>query len=123
MTTVDHEPQRDAASDADVRVLAALRAGDETAFMLLVEQYQGQLIRVAMMYVSTRDVAEEVVQETWLGVLKGLERFEGRSSLKTWMFRILTNIAKTRGVRESRTIPFSALVADEAGGEEFAVDP
>ncbi|MEX0782037.1 MAG: sigma-70 family RNA polymerase sigma factor [Dehalococcoidia bacterium] len=123
MTTVDHEPQRDAASDEDVRVLAALRAGDETAFMLLVEQYQGQLIRVAMMYVSTRDVAEEVVQETWLGVLKGLDRFEGRSSLKTWMFRILTNIAKTRGVRESRTIPFSALVADEAGGEDLAVDP
>jgi RNA polymerase sigma-70 factor (ECF subfamily) len=75
------------------------------------------------MYVATREVAEEVVQETWLGVLKGLDRFEGRSSLKTWMFRILTNIAKTRGVRESRTVPFSALAADEAGGEEYAVDP
>jgi RNA polymerase sigma-70 factor (ECF subfamily) len=123
MTTVDREPFRDAASDEDARLLAALRAGDESAFMMLVELYQGQLVRVAMMYVSTRDVAEEVVQETWLGVLKGLDRFEGRSSLKTWIFRILTNIAKTRGVRESRTIPFSALVAEEAGGDEAAVEP
>ncbi len=121
MTALD--PRPDTVSEEDARLVAALRAGDEVAFMALVEQYQGQLTRVALMYVSSREVAEEVVQETWLGVLKGLDRFEGRSSLKTWMFRILTNIAKTRGVRESRTVPFSSLVAGEAEGEETAVDP
>ena len=123
MTATDRQPASDVASAEEMALLAALRAGDESAFLMLVEQYQGQLVRVALLYVSTREVAEEVVQETWLGVLKGLDRFEGRSSLKTWMFRILTNIAKTRGVRESRTIPFSALVADESGSDEVAVDP
>ena len=121
MTAAEQRP--DVLSEEDMRLVAALRAGDEAAFMALVEQYQAQLTRIALLYVSSRDVAEEVVQETWLGVLKGLDRFEGRSSFKTWMFRILTNIAKTRGVRESRTVPFSALVADEAGGEERAVEP
>jgi RNA polymerase sigma-70 factor, ECF subfamily len=72
------------------------------------------MLRVAMMFVSTRAVAEEVVQEAWLGVLKGLDRFEGRSSLKTWIFRILTNTAKTRGEREGRSVPFSSL----AGGDD-----
>jgi RNA polymerase sigma-70 factor, ECF subfamily len=71
------------------------------------------MLRVAMMHVSTRAVAEEVVQEAWLGVFKGLERFEGRSSLKTWIFRILTNTAKTRGEREGRSVPFSSLAADD----------
>jgi RNA polymerase sigma-70 factor (ECF subfamily) len=73
------------------------------------------------MYVPTPAVAEEVVQETWIGVLKGIDRFEGRSSLKTWIFRILANIAKTRGERERRSIPFSSAAG--AAAEEPAVDP
>ena len=100
--------------------MAALRAGDERVFEQLVRMYQGTLLRVAQMYVSSRAVAEEVVQETWLAVLNGIDRFEGRSSLKTWIFRILANRAKTRGERERRTVPFSALGADDA---EPAVDP
>jgi RNA polymerase sigma-70 factor (ECF subfamily) len=79
------------------------------------------MLRVAMMYVSSRAVAEEVVQEAWLGVLAGLERFEGRSSLKTWIFRILTNTAKTRGEREGRSVPFSSLAGD-AEGEDPVVE-
>jgi len=85
--------------------------------MALVEKYGPSLLRVAQLYVSTRAVAEEVVQETWLAVLTGIERFEGRSSLKTWLFRILTNKAKTRGQREGRTLPFASLAAD---GDEYA---
>jgi len=79
------------------------------------------MLRVAMMYVSTRAVAEEVVQEAWLGVFAGLDRFEGRSSLKTWVFRILTNTAKTRGEREGRSVPFSSLTGDDQE-DEGAVD-
>ena len=78
------------------------------------------MLRVAMMFVSSRAVAEEVVQEAWLGVFKGLDRFEGRSSLKTWIFRILTNTAKTRGEREGRTVPFSSLGGD--ADDEAPVD-
>ena len=88
----------------DAAVVRALRDGDESAFTELVHRYQASLLRVAQMYVSNRAVAEEVVQETWLAVLKGIERFEGRSSLKTWIFRILTNTAKTRAQREGRTV-------------------
>jgi RNA polymerase sigma-70 factor (ECF subfamily) len=80
--------------------------------MALVDKYGPSLLRVAMLYVPTRAVAEEVVQETWLAVLTGIERFEGRSSLKTWLFRILTNKAKTRGRRERRTVPVSSLAVD-----------
>ena len=83
-------------------LLTGLRNRNEEAFAFLLETYYGQLLRVAMSYVSSRAVAEEVVQETWQGVLESLPRFEGRSSLKTWLFRILTNRAKTRGKRESR---------------------
>ena len=97
------------AADDDARVVAALRAGDEAAFRMLVAELHSSLVRVALVYVPSRAVAEEVVQETWVGVLRGLDRFEGRSSLKTWIFRILTNTAKTRGRREGRTIPFSSL--------------
>src|SRR5438876_6511510 len=93
----------------EMRLVEALRAGDERVFEQLVRMYQGTLLRVAQMYVSSRAVAEEVVQETWLAVLNGIDRFEGRSSLKTWIFRILANRAKTRAQRDSRTIPFSAL--------------
>ncbi len=84
----------------DGSLLAALRAGDERAFTALVRQYHTSLVRVARAYVRSHAVAEEVAQETWLGVLRGLDRFEGRSSLKTWIFQILTNRAKTRGERE-----------------------
>ena len=101
--------------------LDALRAGDEEAFAALVREYQASLVRVARMYVSTLAAAEEVAQETWLAVLNGLSRFESRSSLKTWIFRILTNIAKTRAVRDGRTLPFSAL-QDPARVPEAAVD-
>lgn len=103
------------------RLIEQLRAGDEAAFRELLHRYGPSMLRVAMMYVSTRAVAEEVVQEAWLGVLKGLDRFEGRSSLKTWIFRILTNTAKTRGEREGRTVPFSSLASDDEG-DETAVD-
>ncbi|HYX75732.1 MAG TPA: sigma-70 family RNA polymerase sigma factor [Gaiellaceae bacterium] len=108
-----------AASDAEL--IAALRAGDEHAFAELVREYHPSLVRVARMYVPTQAAAEEVAQETWLGVLNGLDRFEGRSSLRTWIFRILTNIAKTRAVRDGRTLPFSAL-QDPARVPETAVD-
>jgi RNA polymerase sigma-70 factor, ECF subfamily len=105
----------------DLDLVERLRAGDETAFMELVDQLQPAMLRVARMYVSTTAIAEEVVQDAWLGVLRGLHRFEGRSSLRTWIFRILTNIAKTRGQREGRSLPFASL----AGGDldAPAVDP
>jgi RNA polymerase sigma-70 factor (ECF subfamily) len=108
-------------SPQDARLLEGLRAGDDAAFVALMREYGAGMLRVAMMYVSSRAVAEEVVQEAWLGVLKGIGRFEGRSSLKTWLFRIVANTAKTRGMRESRSIPFSSL-GDDAGVEP-AVDP
>jgi len=97
--------QESVASSDDLEQLEALRNGDERAFASLVDRYYGSLLRLAMAYVPSRAVAEEVVQETWVGVLEGLSRFEGRSSLKTWIFRILTNRAKTRGQRERRYEP------------------
>src|SRR5215217_9103983 len=99
------------------QLLAALRAGDEAAFKQLIDRYHASLVRVAQAYVPTRALAEEVAQETWLAVLEGIDRFEGRSSLKTWLFRILTNRAKTRGIREGRSRPFSALEPDEPAVE------
>jgi RNA polymerase sigma-70 factor (ECF subfamily) len=108
---------------ADVRLVEALRRGEAPAFAALIDRYSSALLRVARMYVPSHAVAEEVVQETWLGVLRGIDRFEGRSSLKTWLFRILTNVAKTRGERERRTVPFSALVEAGAGETEPSVDP
>jgi RNA polymerase sigma-70 factor (ECF subfamily) len=103
-----------AVSVDDAQMVEALRAGDERAFEQLIGEYHASLLRVAQIYVANRAVAEEVVQETWLGVLNAIERFEARSSLKTWIFRILTNIAKTRGRREGRTLPFSALARPAA---------
>jgi RNA polymerase sigma-70 factor, ECF subfamily len=117
----DHASSAAAAEEAEL--LARLRAGDEGAFESLVEAYHGTMMSVARNYVKTRDVAEEVVQEAWLGVLKGLDRFEGRSSLKTWVLRILVNTALTRGGREARTVPFSSLAPAEAGGDAPAVEP
>ena len=104
------------------QLIDALRAGDEAAFMRLIRDYGAAMLRVAQHYVSSRAVAEEVVQEAWLGVLRGIDRFEGRSSLKTWIFRILTNTAMTRGEREGRTVPFSALGAGDEEDSEPAVD-
>jgi RNA polymerase sigma-70 factor (ECF subfamily) len=105
----------------DAQLVEALRAGDEDAFARLVREYQPSLVRVARIYVSTQAAAEEVAAETWLAVLNGLDRFEGRSSLRTWIFRILTNIAKTRGQRDGRTLPFSAL-EDPGRVPEAALD-
>jgi RNA polymerase sigma-70 factor (ECF subfamily) len=102
---------------SDEETLAALRSGDEQVFVELVQQHQALMLRVASRYVRNRTVAEEVVQETWLGVLNGLERFEGRASMKTWIFRILINRAISRAQREGRTVPFSSLA------DEPAVDP
>ena len=99
--------------DDERQLVAALRAGDENAFRELIGRYHASLVRVARMYVPTRALAEEVAQETWLAVLEGIDRFEGRSSLKTWIFRILTNRAKTRGIREARSLPFSSLAGDD----------
>jgi RNA polymerase sigma-70 factor (ECF subfamily) len=111
-----------AAPPADERALIeALRRGDEAAFMRLVDEYGPMLLRVARRYVPSEAVAEEVVQETWIAVLNGIDRFEGRSSLKTWIFRILSNIAKTRGERERRSVPFSS--AARAAADEPSVDP
>jgi RNA polymerase sigma-70 factor (ECF subfamily) len=106
----------------DGALVEALRRGEEQAFVALVQQYHPALLRLAMSYVATREQAEDAVAETWLGVLKGIDGFEGRSSLKTWIFRILVNRAKTKGVREQRSVPFSSL---EGGGDEAepSVDP
>jgi RNA polymerase sigma-70 factor (ECF subfamily) len=104
-------------------LVAALRAGDESAFTRLVGSHHNSLIRMARMYVRTQEVAEEVVQETWLGVLKGLNQFEGRCSLKTWIFQILLNRARSRGEREGRMIPFSVLFDAQSDPGEPAVDP
>jgi RNA polymerase sigma-70 factor (ECF subfamily) len=101
------------------RLIESLKAGDERAFASLMDEHSSSLLRLATTYVGGRAVAEEVVQETWLAVIKGLDRFEGRSSLKTWIFRILTNTASTRGERERRMMPFSALARED---EESSVD-
>jgi RNA polymerase sigma-70 factor (ECF subfamily) len=104
-------------SGAEAQLVSALRAGDQAAFTDLVRRLHPGMVRVATSYVSSRAVAEEVVQDTWLAVLESLERFEGRSTLKTWIFRILVNQAKSRGVRERRTLPFSAIsVRSESEG-------
>lgn len=107
----------------DLRLLRALRAGDEAGFVSLLDRYQPSLVRLALMYVGDRAVADEVVQETWLGVLQGLEGFRAESSLKTWIFRILSNRAKTYARREDRSVPFSSLPEPHADGAEFAIDP
>src|SRR5881227_329626 len=97
------------ASADDLYLIEQLRSGNEAAFGALIDRYATAMLRLAMVYVTAWAVAEEVVQETWLAVLEGLNRFEGRSSLKTWMFRILTNRAITHAQREDRSISFSLL--------------
>src|SRR4051794_33939581 len=115
-------PLMDPAHAQDEELLDALREGDERAYVALVRRYGGLMQRVALGYVRTPAVAEEGVQETWCAVLTGLESFEGRAALKTWLFRILTNRAKTRGEREARTVPMSCVAVDDDGAGP-AVDP
>jgi RNA polymerase sigma-70 factor (ECF subfamily) len=104
---------------ADAELVAALKRGDEGTFAALVDAWSPGLMRMARMYIRDQQVAEDVVQETWIAVLRGIDRFEGRSSLKTWVYRIVINTAKTRAQREARSIPFSAA----AGADEPSVDP
>ncbi|HET7035236.1 MAG TPA: sigma-70 family RNA polymerase sigma factor [Thermomicrobiaceae bacterium] len=108
---------------ADQELIEALRRGDEAAFAALVQRYQTALVHLATTFVRDRALAEEAAQDTWLGVLRGIDRFEGRSSLKTWIFSILINRAKTQGQRTSRSVPFSSLDVFDAGPDEPAVDP
>ncbi len=105
----------------EMRLVQALRKGEERAFLELVNRHHAPLLRLAMLYLPSRAVAEEVVQETWLGVLQGINRFEGRSSVKTWIYRILINRAQTRGQREARSISFSAMSRPEEEPLEPAV--
>jgi RNA polymerase sigma-70 factor (ECF subfamily) len=109
------------ADEADL--LASLRRGEENEFARLIEAYHPAMVRLAMNYVPSRAVAEEVAQEAWLAVLQGLNGFQGRSSLKTWIFRILMNRAMSRGQREHRSVPFSALFDPAKNPPEPAVDP
>lgn len=102
--------------------VARLRRGDEGAFDEMVNRHHSALIRMAMGYVADREVAEEVVQDTWLAVIESLDRFEGRSSLRTWIFGIMIHKAKDRGVREKRHTTFSAFESVDDDNEE-AVDP
>ena len=113
--TVDASERSD-----DVALVTRLRAGDEQTFAALVDGWSGWMLRLARQHVATLSVAEEVVQETWLAVLEGLDRFRGEASLRTWVYRILVNQAKGRGVRERRTVPFASLAPEDDGP---TVDP
>ncbi|MFN0060327.1 MAG: RNA polymerase sigma factor [Planctomycetota bacterium] len=114
---VGDEPQ-----SGDTVLIAALRRRDEQAFETLLSTYGNALARTARRFVRSDAIADEVVQETWLGVLKGIDRFEGRSSLKTWIFTILMNTARTRGQREARNLTFSSLVLGEMSETEPLID-
>ena len=127
MATEEHQhvgsSQTAPAACDDHSLAVALRNGDEDAFTALIDRYHASLIHLAILYVRNHEVAEEVVQETWIGVLQGIDRFAERSSFKTWLFRILTNKAKRRGHREARFVSFSSLARADAEGAEPAVDP
>src|SRR5918996_2967862 len=110
------------ASEEELGVVEALRQGDEEAFARLVDQHHASLHRIARLYVSDASIADEVVQDTWLGVIQGVWAFEGRSSLRTWILRILVNRAKTRALRESRTTPFADLGLLDLEAPEAALD-
>ena len=112
-----------AVGEDDAELVEALRRGDQAVFAELVDELTPALMRVALAHVPSRAVAEEVVQDTWVGVIKGIDRFEGRSSLRTWIFQILLNTARTRGKREKRSLPFSFFRRrGEEGSDEPAVD-
>jgi RNA polymerase sigma-70 factor (ECF subfamily) len=110
-------------SSSEAALVRALREGDEAAFAGLVRSHHASLRRVARGYVASEAVADEVVQDTWLAVIAGIDRFEGRSSVKTWVYNILANIARTRGVRERRSLPFSALSHPAGEDLEPSVPP
>ena len=120
MIPVDLDPRSGGQASGEAELLARLRAGDEEAFQTLVERHYGTMVAVARTHVSSRAVAEEVVQDAWIGVLRGLDGFEGRSSLQTWIMRIVANTAMRRGGAEAHSVPFSSLAPE---GEEAAVDP
>jgi RNA polymerase sigma-70 factor, ECF subfamily len=107
--------------ESDAELIRRLRVGDEQAFVALVKRYNGSMLRIASSFVPNRAVAEEVVQDTWLAVLRGIARFEGRSSLRTWMFAILVNRARSTGTREQRSIPV-ADAGPVVDGSRFALD-
>jgi RNA polymerase sigma-70 factor (ECF subfamily) len=107
---------------ADPVLVAGLRAGDEAAFAWLLDRYRASLTRLARSYVANRAAADEAVQETWIAVITGIDRFEGRSSVKTWLHRILINVARSKGVKEHRSVPFASL-SGELDADEPAVDP
>jgi RNA polymerase sigma-70 factor (ECF subfamily) len=126
MIAVQHRAKKRIMSNVGVftdddYLVAALRRGDEVAFEWLIEQYHTSMVRLARLYTSSHEVAEEAVQETWMGFLKGLDRYEARCSVKTWLFTILTNCAKTRGQREGRSVCFSSLAGSETQSGEAAV--
>lgn len=106
----------------DEVLVARLRKGDEAAFVLLLDSWSRSMMRVARSFVSTRASAEEVVQDTWVAVIRGIDRFESRSSLRTWVYRILVNTAKTRGMRENRSVPVTSLLPVDSG-DGPTVDP
>jgi RNA polymerase sigma-70 factor, ECF subfamily len=110
------------ASESERHLVEALRAGDETAFVELVETHQSWMLRTASSFVPAPAVAEDIVQETWISVLRAVDGFEGRSALRTWIFSILVNAAKKRAAAERRTVPWSAFdepAGDEALGDRF----
>jgi RNA polymerase sigma-70 factor, ECF subfamily len=115
-------PSTETATPGDRVRLEAIRAGDQAAFAELVDEFSPAMLGVAIRYVRSRAVAEEVVQEAWLGVVKGLDRFEGRSSLRSWVFAILRNVAISRGEREHRTVPMSSLNAAVDDWQELDED-
>ena len=121
MEAQHHDPATRLPSHAsDQAVVAALRRGDEGAFAELVDRYHGAMVRLALAWVPDRATAEDVAQEAWLGMLRGLDSYAGRASLKTWLFGILVNCARARQRRERRSIPFSDLPLDDEGA---TVDP
>jgi len=127
MLTGEGTSPADAAGDFrtdDEQLLLGLRRHDEQAFAALVDRYHARLVRLASLFVANQAVAEEVAQETWIGVLQGIDRFAERSSFRTWLFRILTNQAKRRGQREARSVPFAAFSPQaDADDAECAVEP
>ncbi len=118
-------PSNDAAvvGDPDADLLSALREGDENAFEALVADFHSALMRTAVMYVRDPAAAEDVVQETWIGLLESIDRFEGRCSIKTWLFRILFNKAQNRAAKDRRLVPFATLAAQESSSQWSSVDP
>lgn len=115
-------PGGDPALGGDIALVHALRRGDEAAFADLVHQLHPSMVRLAQLFVRDRATAEEVVQEAWVGVLQGLDGFEGRSALRTWIFRIVANKARTRGRREARTVPFSAFATEDSDDDGGSAD-